>query len=177
MPHIHTNPGEHDSTVSAFIVRLDTPEPQLLLHQHKKYHRLMQAGGHVELIETPWQTVLHEVTEETGYDPSQLEIMQPPLRLRSLRYATLHPVPVCDNTHEAAPGHLHSDRSYAFAAYSDPAHEPGEGESTEFRWISLEELDELPETEIGSLVRDVGAYVLQVCVPQWERVPLSEFKS
>lgn len=35
MSHIHTNPGEHDLAASAFIIRTDAPEPQLLLHVHK----------------------------------------------------------------------------------------------------------------------------------------------
>ena len=36
MPHINTKPGQHDFTASAFIVRLDRSEPQVLLHLHKK---------------------------------------------------------------------------------------------------------------------------------------------
>jgi len=53
MSHIHTNPGEHDQTVSAFIIRTDTAEPELLLHVHKKLGVLLQPGGHIELNETP----------------------------------------------------------------------------------------------------------------------------
>jgi 8-oxo-dGTP pyrophosphatase MutT (NUDIX family) len=100
MSHIHTKLGEHDVTSSAFIVRFDTPKPQLLLHQHKSLGKLLQPGGHVELTENPWQSVLREITEETGYELSQLQVLQPKDRLASLANAILHPVAVCVNTHD-----------------------------------------------------------------------------
>lgn len=46
MAHIHTNPGEHDLTASAFIVRDDFAKPRLMLHMHKKLGVLLQPGGH-----------------------------------------------------------------------------------------------------------------------------------
>lgn len=82
MAHIHTNPGEHDLTASAFIVRDDFEEPRLLLHMHKKLHILLQPGGHVELNENPWQAIEHELREETGYTFDELEVLQPKDRLR-----------------------------------------------------------------------------------------------
>jgi hypothetical protein len=36
MPHIHTEKNQHDLTVTAFIIRVGTPEPMALLHMHKK---------------------------------------------------------------------------------------------------------------------------------------------
>lgn len=36
MLHIHTQPGQHDHTVSAYIIRYINDEPYLLLHRHKK---------------------------------------------------------------------------------------------------------------------------------------------
>jgi hypothetical protein len=49
MAHIHTEPGQHDFTASAFIIRLDRlderGQPKLLLHKHKKLHKLLQFGG------------------------------------------------------------------------------------------------------------------------------------
>lgn len=81
MAHIHTEPGQHDHTASGFIVRTDTPEPTLILHRHKKTGKYMQFGGHIELDETPWQAVRHELMEESGYDLSDLQILQPMQRL------------------------------------------------------------------------------------------------
>jgi 8-oxo-dGTP diphosphatase len=177
MPHIHTNPGEHDQTTSALIIRLDTPEPQLLLHKHKKYGRLMQPGGHIEINETPWQGVLHEILEETGYTPDQLQVFQPSNRLRHLAHAVLHPIPLCDNTHLADAGHYHSDRTYAFATDSLPNNPPDSGESTDFVWVTADQLESLPDGDAGSIIKDIGLYALNVCTIEWERVPVTDFEA
>ena len=68
MPHIHTAPNQHDMTVSAYIILRDGEDLKCLVHLHKKVGKLMQIGGHIELDETPWQSVVHELFEESGYD-------------------------------------------------------------------------------------------------------------
>ena len=82
MPHIHTQPNQHDASVTMFIVRLDGNQPRLLMHMHRKLGKLMPPGGHVELSETPWAAVSHELQEETGYRLAELDIMQPKLRMK-----------------------------------------------------------------------------------------------
>lgn len=52
-------------------------EPRIILHKHRKLKMLLQFGGHVELDETPWQAVLREIAEESGYDKNQLKLLQP----------------------------------------------------------------------------------------------------
>lgn len=179
MPHIHNNNGEHDSTASAFIVRIDTPEPSILLHVHKKLGKLLQFGGHVELSENPWQAILHEITEETGYDPSQLIILQPENMLITLDNAVLHPYPVCINTHNFSdsPDHKHTDISYAFTTTSEPKGVPDNGESTDFRLLTLSELRGLTDDEIIPNVRAIAEYVLISCVPNWIPLEMSTFQS
>ena len=74
MPHLHTGLGEYDHTVSAFIVKVDsTGEPKLLLHHHKKLDVLLQPGGHIELTETPWAAIAHEIKEETGLEVTNIQ--------------------------------------------------------------------------------------------------------
>ena len=177
MPHIHTEPGQHDQTASAFVIRTDTPEPRILLHMHKKLGVLMEPGGHVELNETPWQAVLHEVLEESGYMVEQLQVLQPVLRLKSLAGAVLHPVPVVLNTHkvDVAGNHKHSDIEFAFIVQTNPAQGPAEGESRDLRWLSLAELNDLSQDEIFSDVREVCQFVLTDILPNWETVPATEF--
>lgn len=68
MAHIHTAPGQHDNTVTLYIVRQFGTEWKGLLHMHRKHHRLLPVGGHVELDETPWQSAVHELREEAGYE-------------------------------------------------------------------------------------------------------------
>ena len=175
MAHIHTEPGEHDLTASGFIVRADFPEPRLLLHMHKKLHVLLQPGGHVELTENPWQAIEHELLEETGYTFDELQVLQPKDRLKSITNATLHPVPVVVNTHnfDTEGLHRHTDMSFAFVAKGEPRQLPGEGESSDIRWVSSEELAVLPSAEIFENVREIGKYVLDHIYPSWEASPAS----
>lgn len=49
---------------SAFII--DPGTKKILLVFHKKFHRWVQPGGHIEKEESPEEAVLREVYEETG---------------------------------------------------------------------------------------------------------------
>ena len=100
MPHIQTGPGQHDTTSRALIVRLDTPSPQILLHIHKKYGRLMQLGGHVELTETPWQAVL---TDLFWYDATALTGLPDAEIGEDIRNICLFVLTVCAISWEQAP--------------------------------------------------------------------------
>src|SRR5690606_36399805 len=109
-----------------------------------------------ELNENPCQAICHEITEETGYELSQLQILQPKVRMKSLSGAILHPIPVCPNTHnfDAAGNHKHTDQGYGFVVDSEPHGAPQEGESTDIRWVNLDELSDLKKDEIFDNVRE-----------------------
>lgn len=173
MPHIHTGPGQHDITASAYIIRLDGPEPRLMLHMHKKLHVLLQFGGHVELNETPWQAVTHEVGEESGYDMHQLTLLQPKLRIRNLSGTELHPQPVYIQTHKF-PGldHYHTDIGYVFTTYQEPRFAVEGEESREFVFLTLKELRESSDDTIIPNVRETGIFVLYECIKEWEPVKI-----
>lgn len=175
MPHIHTKPGQHDLTASALIFRIDTDQPKLLLHMHKKVGKLMQPGGHVELNENPWQGVLHEIEEETGFARSQLSILQPEWAIEQLTGATVLPTQFCTNTHsiDDSEGHYHTDIAYAFTVQSNPAGQPGEGESTDLRWVTYDELKALQDQEIAINIREIAIRAFEVCVGKWVAKPVS----
>lgn len=178
MPHIHTKPGQHDATTSAFIVRTDTEQPTVLFHMHKKIHKLLQPGGHIELDETPWQAILHEVCEETGYDLQQLTIMQPAARLTKLSGGVLHPVALCHNTHafsKEQPDHFHTDTSYLFVATAGPTGLPRAGESTDLRWLSREQLVALTAADAVLASRDIALYALDSALDEWDAVSIDQF--
>ena len=168
MPHINTAPGQHDHTASAYIFKIHpyddhfqktgSLKPLMLLHMHKKLKKLLQPGGHIELNETPWQTMKHELLEETGYDLSQLSIMQPLETVPTLanKDSILHPVPYVYNTHKVTDEHFHTDIGYLFVTQEFPNHEVGEGESTDLRWVTQEELNAFTPDEISSGVKDIG---------------------
>ena len=178
MPHIHTEPGQHDATASAFIIRTDMEQPRVLFHMHKKLHKLLQPGGHVELHETPWQAILHELVEETGYEKDQLRVLQPDHRIKELTGAVVHPVALCQNTHSfsaAQHDHFHSDTSYAFIAESEPRLTPVDGESMDLRWLTKEQLASLSNTEVGQNSREIALFALDYALAEWQPRALDEF--
>lgn len=176
MPHIHTKPGQHDHTASAFIVRTDFAEPKIMLHKHKKLGVYMQFGGHIELSETPWQAISHEIPEETGYNMGQLMILQPKQRLKKVSRSILHPIPVCHNTHMIVDSHYHTDLDYAFVTNEPPKGKVGEGESNDIKLFTLAELLAHPANDIFQEVADITLFIFDVCLPEWERLKTNEFK-
>ena len=176
MPHIHTEPGQHDHTASAVIIRTDESEPQVLLHRHKKHGVYMQFGGHIELHETPWQAVQHELLEESGYDIGQLTLLQPKDRIKELPSVVLHPQPVCVNTHKFKDGHYHTDSIYVFTADATPKNSVGEGETGDFKLLTRQQLLELSDEHIFPDVREICLYMLDNCLPNWEQVSPTEYK-
>ena len=177
MAHIHTKPGQHDATASAFVVRTDLGEPVAVLHMHKKLGRYFQFGGHIELHENPWQTIAHELLEESGYELKQLYVLQPNERINELTGAALHPVPVIFNTHAFGNGldHFHSDTGFAVIAEEPPKHKPAEGESNVIRLFTRQELLEAPEEIIAKNISTTFLFIMDVCLPNWEQIPASSF--
>lgn len=140
MPHIHTQPGQHDITVSGYIVRQEAGQWRCLVHLHKKMDVLLQAGGHVELHESPWQAIAHELAEETGYQLAELEVLQWSADRTAQFGSVQHPAPFTMNTHAVGEDHYHSDLCYGFVAKSLPAHPVAANESADLRWLTAAEM-------------------------------------
>ena len=185
MPHIHTENGHHDHTVSAYIIKWDpnnlNEQPKLLVHMHKKFNKLLQPGGHIELNENPWEAIKHELVEETGYDIFQLEIIQP----RHLAFGlnktnmVLHPTPFVYNTHPTDPEgtHYHTDVTFLFLTTEEPNGEPGEGETTDLRWLTLDQIREDAESLLGSGVKAISEVAFEILQDKnWWAYPTSDFK-
>lgn len=127
--------------------------PLVLVHMHRKFKKLMQCGGHIELNETPWASIAHELREETGYTLEELSVLQPTNRPVIVETAIVHPVPLSMNTHRVNQDHLHSDLVYGFVATAPAKGTPSEGESDDLRWISIDEMRE--EVHRGNALADV----------------------
>lgn len=177
MPHIHTEPGQVDHTVTAFIVRLDGDEPRLLFHVHKKYGKLLPVGGHIEVNETPWSALAHEIREESGYDLTQLDVMQPTLRIQAQPNVIDHPVPLRFNTHEADAEHYHTDLAYLFVTREAPAHELAEGESDDIRWLTRADLEVATEKTTFADARQTGLDIFDIFLHEWEPVPTTDYST
>jgi 8-oxo-dGTP diphosphatase len=142
MPHIHTAPGQHDMTVSAYVVRHVNGEWFCLVHMHKKIDMLMQIGGHIDLDQTPWQALAAELREETGYELAEVSVLQPFAGVPEITDAVVHPAPLLMNTRDVGGGHYHSDTCYAFVATAEPKGALAENESADLRWLTLAELQD-----------------------------------
>lgn len=143
MPHIHTKPNQHDMTASAWIVCRVNGEWRCLVHFHKKIEKYMQIGGHLELDETPWQTMVHELKEESGYTPGELRILQHTTTLPADVGNVSHPVPFAMNTHSVGNEHFHSDLCYGFVAEGIATASVAAGESDDFLWATVSEIRQL----------------------------------
>jgi len=179
MPHINTSPGDHDLTVSFFIIRTDTPEPTLMMHKHKKMGKWMMFGGHVERHENPWEAALHETTEETGYFHTQLKVLQPNYRIPQLEGAVVHPTPLCVSTGNY-PGtenlHYHTDIMYAFIASENPAGIPDDGESADIQCFTLEQIKAMSPEETVTSFQQMGIAILEHYFSEWKQVEFTEFQ-
>lgn len=176
MPHINTAPGQHDHTVSAYIVRTATPEPTIMLHRHKKLGKYMQFGGHIELDENPWQAITHELAEESGYDMAQLQILQPPVRIQALGNVTLHPNPVSYLTHQfEALDHHHTDIAFAFVTDQQPRNTIADGESQTLKLFTAEQIKSLSDREIYQNIRQISLFCLEICINKWQALPTDTF--
>ena len=171
MPHIHTDPGQHDLTTTAFIIRTDLDEPRGLLHRHRKLGLLLPVGGHVELHENPWAAIIRELEEEAGYRIDQLQVMQPVERIRRMDGVKTHPVPLFLQTHEFKKdvGHFHVDAGFLFLTDGPPAAPPHDGESAELLWLTNTEIrarkDEMPADIV-----QIYDFCFERALPSWERV-------
>lgn len=176
MPHIHTEPNQHDITVSAYIIRTDGVEPLGLVHMHRKFGMLLQIGGHIELDETPWATVAHELAEESGYTLEELNVLQPDAEQVVADGAVVHPVPVLMNTHKINDTHYHSDLCYAFIAHAEPRQRVAAGESQDLRWMTLAQLKQ--SVNDGTAARDVSDFYEAIVVrylSKYHQVPASSY--
>lgn len=174
MPHIHAKDGEHDHTVSAFIINPVTKK--VLLHKHKVVKLWFQPGGHVELDEHPWQTMQHELLEETGYELKQLHVLQQPLLLPFELAGHVHPLPFYYQTRQY-PGvnHYHTDTGYVFSTTEMPLHAIGEDESDSLTWFTEKELHELEaEVDISVDTKTVALKLFEF-YPNLVAVPADSF--
>jgi 8-oxo-dGTP pyrophosphatase MutT (NUDIX family) len=175
MAHIHTEAGQYDQTVSLYIVNTAGDEPRLLLHQHRILNIFMQPGGHVELNEDHWAAAKHELLEETGYELSQLSLLQPRPQIRD-RNSRILPQPLMARAHEfwVLPGHYHEDLVYGLITDQQPLHAVADGESDSLRWVTLRELQTSSPEEIIADAVPIGEALLTRW-QEWDIVPTTDF--
>ena len=131
-------PGDEDSdpthlTASGIVVG----DRGVVLHLHRRLHKWLQPGGHLEPGEPPEATVIRECVEETG-----LRVAHP----------SGGPCLVHVDVHRAAQGHVHLDLRYLVTAPDDdPA--PAPGESQDVAWFSWAEAQHLADDALAGALR------------------------
>ncbi|MGD0881662.1 MAG: NUDIX domain-containing protein [Acidimicrobiales bacterium] len=109
----------------------------VLLHRHRRLHRWLQPGGHLDPGELPADAARREAEEETG------------LVLSHLRGG---PVMVHVDVHGAADAHVHLDIRYLLSGPDeDPA--PPPGESQEVAWFTWDEAAALADEALAGALR------------------------
>lgn len=130
----------------------------------------MGFGGHIELDETPWQSIVHELREESGYDIDQVQLLQPSLRIRSLSGAIVHPIPFAYNTHPVPGEHFHTDTGHVVVTTELPHHQPASGESTDLRLFTRAEVEALKMDKSLENVREIILYIFDNILDNWQPV-------
>lgn len=118
---------------SAFVI--NPMDKKILLIQHKKNGKWTQPGGHIEDDETPEETALREVFEETGIRVSLLGDRFP----REQDF--IRPLGIQKNRH--SDGDMHIDIIYAAVPNNDIDPTVLKEEADDVRWFSRNELEQL----------------------------------
>jgi len=155
MAHIHTEPGQIDFTADTFVVYV--PEKRVLIRYHDKHDMWLVPGGHVELSETPVETAVREVKEETGLSVTLWQGNQL-FEYVNERYTELAP-PVAMSVHDILPGHRHVSLVYFATSSTMEVVEPDGGEKSRgLLWLTEEEL--LAHPGIHDTIKRYGAQAL-----------------
>ncbi|MFI5212482.1 MAG: NUDIX domain-containing protein [Candidatus Saccharimonadales bacterium] len=144
MAHIHTQSGQFDYTVAGYLVH----DNKTLLIKHKYLPIWTAPAGHIELDESPIETLYKEILEESGIDQSHLTLIETHAETRDWRrgdQATYVPVPFDMEYHDIIDGHRHINMNYILTCDTDIV-QPGEGESPTYQWFTIDELEAFTET-------------------------------
>lgn len=108
---------------------------KVLLHKHKKYNTLFPVGGHIEADELPHEAALREAYEESGLKVKLYNNEE------QLELGRVQQLPRPMNLLLENIGHEQENIDFIYFATTDTFNlRPGEGESSEFYWLTEEDI-------------------------------------
>jgi hypothetical protein len=110
-----------------------------------------------------------------SFEQILLMLLQPNHRLTRIGSAVVHPQPVVHATMGSIADmtHFHADSAYALIASTPPPYMPGDGESTDIKSFTRDEIRSHPQ--IDNITRDNAVYILDEIVPNWKITSPVEF--
>jgi len=154
MAHIHEL---YDFTASAYI--LHPSEPKVCLHFHKKLHKWLQPGGHIELNEDPLEALEHELLEETGLKSGEWEVIELTDQPHPRNSKTI-PMPLHIEVHSFNETHKHIDFGFLIKSRTEIL-KPQKGESVKIGWFTKSEIIELNKSgQLNDGTLDICAWIL-----------------
>jgi 8-oxo-dGTP pyrophosphatase MutT (NUDIX family) len=143
---VHTTasarPAKH-YTASVLILTDARPAKTLLLH-HRKLDKWMQPGGHQEPHESPYETAIREVLEETGLDITSY--LERPRRVDDIALALPLPGYILEeyiDPYGDEPEHYHLDITYV-VRLPEQAVTHAELEAHTSGWFTAGQIADLP---------------------------------
>lgn len=144
---------------------------------------MLHFGGHVELDESIWSALMHEMLEETGYKQEQISVLQPKNHIRKLsgkKAAILTPQPMLINTHDTSSSskHFHIDIVYALTVSENPIGKIAKNESDLIIEYDLSEISSLVSRgESIPFIEDVVSYAQKQILNKWIEVPAQSYST
>lgn len=134
-------PGQHQPTVSGWLVSTESPR-RVVLAYHRKLQSWLQPGGHVEPNEDYWQAMVREVAEETGIDlsdvPAREKIDSTTWEVRPPDFLQVQTIPAFGDQ----PEHFHVDAQYV-VEIPYQAVQRQDLESEDIGWFGLADIESL----------------------------------
>jgi 8-oxo-dGTP pyrophosphatase MutT (NUDIX family) len=118
-------------TATVYVLKDD----KVLLHYHKKYNTLFPLGGHIQPNELPDEAAVREVYEESGLKISLLDNDEK-LELGNVKQIHKPMYLLLENIGQP----IENIDFIYFATTEEDVLKPQDGESTQFYWLSREEI-------------------------------------
>lgn len=133
--------------ITASGLLIDVEHNKILLHKHKKLGIWIQFGGHMDFELRVAEAATREMIEESGLANVTLVSYFPDLNIPV--DIDVHTIPAKNDRGE----HKHLDFRFLFTTSTPDAVNPGQDESPEYEWFTVQEILDSPNDVISTDVK------------------------